>query len=109
MPHKITQHYKLTGWETVVIYSEQEMADALNLTCAQLRNEIEHGNLGYHAHPSSNALREYQFLTSTYLENQLWWGCLQAGGHSYKFSQYYDLPKKLGIHICRDCGREKYD
>ena len=32
MPELVTQRYELSGWSTVLLYSEQEMADALALT-----------------------------------------------------------------------------
>lgn len=105
MPEQITQYYKLTGWETVVIYSEQEMADVLDLTCAQLRHELARGTLSYHAHPSATENQEYQFLLSTYQSNLREWECIQAGGHFYNWKHYAHVRKL----VCTECGKEKYD
>ncbi len=105
MPEQITVCYELTGQETVVIYSEQEMADVLDLTCAQLRRELAIGSLSYHAHPSATENKEYQFLQSTCLDNFNWWECIQAGGHFYGWKHYAHVRKL----ICTECGKEKYD
>ena len=102
---RLPQEYKLTGRKTGLIYSEQEMADALGLTQAQLRHELVSGNLSYHAHPSAIENREYQFLSDTYESNLKEWECIQSGGHYYSWSWYAEYRKL----ICTDCGKERYD
>ena len=107
MPDKITQHYVFTGWSTVTIYSEAEMAQALGVSRAELRSAITSGELCYHAHPTSNALREYQFNESAYRSNVARWQCLQSGGHRWQPKNNY---KPGHTHwICLKCWAEKYD
>jgi len=73
MPDKVTQKYHFGGWQEVLIYSEQEMADALGISRNELRRAIADGLLSYHAHPKSNALREYQFNQISYDNNLRKW------------------------------------
>jgi len=109
MPQKITQNYELSGWRTVLIFSEQEMADVLRLSRAELRQAITAGHLCYHAHPSSNALREYQFTPDAYDRNVKMWSCIQRGGHHFEFHHYYDERLEKAVYRCRQCPAEKYD
>lgn len=109
MPHVITQFYRLTGYESVLIYSEQEMADALGVSRSHLRSAISKGYLLYHAHPNSNALKEYQFTAKTYEENQQRFACIQGGGHFFEFDHYYDELLKKACYRCRNCPAERYD
>lgn len=109
MPQLITQKYELTGWAQVFIYSEQEMADALHLNRNELRQAIRRGLLCYHAHPLSNAMREYQFMKNSFDENIAMWTCIQNGGHHFEFDHYYDEWLGKAMYRCRTCLAEKYD
>ena len=110
MPEIITQKYFFGGWKSVVIYSEQEMADALGLTHAGLHTAIEAGKLCYHAHPSSNALREYQFNQGAYNDNLDRWSCLRKyGAHQFEFDHYYDKRLGKAVYKCRFCPAERFD
>ena len=105
----ITQQYRLTGWSSVLIYSEQEMADALNLSCDELRQAIRKGLLGYHAHPLSNAMREYQFTKGAFDQNIAMWQCIKNGGHHFEFDHYYDERQGKAMYRCQNCPAEKWD
>jgi len=112
MPEIVTQHYAFSGWHTQLIWSEQEMADALGLTRAELRRALYDGRLVYHAHPTSNALYEYQFHEQAYVENLARWLCLQTGGHRWRWDHYYTLPdeaQQKSCWRCATCPAEKYD
>lgn len=110
MPHKATQNYVMTGWSTVTLYSEQEMADALKITTAKLRRHITEGKIGlsFHGNPLNTFNKEYTFLKSIYNDNQKRWKCVQNGGHFLKFAGYLDQHSRKAKYKCR-CGYEKYD
>ena len=109
MPNIISQFYKFTGWTNVEIYSQQEMADVLNLSLTELYHALEHGHLAYHAHPLSNNLNEYQFTPKIYQENQQRWACIQSGGHHFEFDHYYDNHLKKAVYKCQTCPADRYD
>lgn len=108
MPEAITQDYFFGGWKTVLIYSEQEMAGALSISVKDLRKAIKRGELCYHAHPSSNAVREYQFNQSAFDNNVRWWNCMKHGGHHFQHNRFYDREQGKAVLKC-SCGKEKYD
>ena len=68
MPKDITRNYRLFGLATVKIYSQAEMAAALDLTVLQLIAAIEQGSLCYHAHPLATG-SEYEFNQIAYDRN----------------------------------------
>ncbi len=117
MPEWVTQKYHFGGWQTVLTYNEAEMAEALGMSQREFRRmmdtpggEASKANLAYHAHPSSNALREYQFLAGTYTDNIAKWQCYQVrGGHVYVLDHYYDEERGKGAYKCQFCPAEKYD
>jgi hypothetical protein len=90
MPHETTQYYTLSGWQTVTLYTESEMAEALDLSISELRDALEGGKYGlsYHSHPLATYNREYEFLRSSYEKNIEIWNCIKAGGHFLEFSRY---------------------
>lgn len=110
MPHKATQNYQLTGWASVTLYSEQEMADALKISREKLREAIQSGKYGisYHGNPLNTFNREYTFLPSIYFDNIKRWECVQHGGHHLEFAGYLDDQTKKAKWKCR-CGYNKYD
>ncbi len=104
MPEIVTQHYALTGWAAVTLYSEQEMADALGLTRSELRAQIERGiGLAFHGNPRNTHNRQYTFLPDIYEQNIRVWECVQSGGHYYE--QIDTDPLTLR---CSLCGRRAY-
>ncbi len=68
MPEDKIKFYRLIGWARVKIYSQAEMADALDLTVLQLIAAIEQGRLCYHAHPLATG-GEYEFNQIAYDRN----------------------------------------
>jgi hypothetical protein len=118
MPEKITQNYVFGGWATQLIWSEQEMADALGISVRELRarldwteygdgNHYEDIGLSFHAHPFSNAPRQFQFHEQSYLENIKVWSCVEERGHFFEDNPKYDyLPK--GAVTCTNCGYTRY-
>lgn len=108
MPEEVLLDYKLSGRQTVTVYSEAEMADALGLTCVQLRHELSSGNLVYHAHPSATDNREYEFSAESYNTNLVLWACLCGGGHYYEFDGYLDYTQSKTVYDCTNCGHRKY-
>lgn len=84
MPKSVTQFYQMSGMVTQDIYSEQEMADALEMSVKELRSRLDHTEYGprpnddlpgfsFHAHPYANGGRngEFQFNQGAYVGN-LW-------------------------------------
>jgi hypothetical protein len=113
MPQKVTQNYRLTGWATVTLYSESEMAEALGLTREEFRRAMEDGTSGragiaYHGNPLNTYNREYTFLEKIYFENIKKWECFTHGGHHLEFAGYYDKHASLCKWTCR-CGYTKFD
>lgn len=86
-------------------YTEQEMAKALDLTCAQLRYELVLGTLDYYAHLGTTDEREYQFSQINYSDNIRYWLCVQSGGHFYEIAHEDDRI----VYICPQCDRKMYD
>jgi hypothetical protein len=111
MPHETTQYYTLSGWQTVTLYTESEMAEALDLSISELRDALEGGKYGlsYHSHPLATYNREYEFLRSSYEKNIEIWNCIKAGGHFLEFSRYYDEKQGKKVFTCKQCGYEKYE
>ena len=109
MPELITQNYYFGGWTEVLVYSEQDMADALGITVKELLDALKNGKLSCHAFPQSNALRQYQFNQSSFDDNILCWNCLKNGGHHFEFDHWYDHRINKATYKCTDCPREKYD
>ena len=68
MPKYITRNYRLFGLAIVKIYSQAEMATALDITVLQLIAAIEQGRLCYHAHPLATG-GEYEFNQIAYDDN----------------------------------------
>ena len=101
MPQLVTQRYELSGWCTVLLYSEQAMAEALALTRPELRAAIARGDVCYHSHPSANVLREYQFSAECYADNLAMQTCRMAGGHEW-------LWVRAGRRVCARCPAERY-
>lgn len=111
MPEQVTQNYTLSGWQTVTLYTEQEMADALEITRAALREHLTAGRIGlaYHGNPLNTHNREYTFLPSTYLHNQARWKCVtEAGGHYFEFVNFLDSARTRAKYQCHLCGVEAY-
>lgn len=84
MPKSIRQFYEFSGMVTQDIYSEQEMADALEMSVKELRSRLDSKEYGprpnddlvgltFHAHPFANGGRngEFQFHRDSYVGN-LW-------------------------------------
>lgn len=112
MPERIVQQYHFGGWAEVLIYSEQEMADALGIGRKQLRDALEgRARLGlrYHAHPSSGALNEYQFTQEVYDYNKQVFTCAITAGHKFDLDHFYDELKSLAVYKCRNCPAERID
>lgn len=101
MPKLITRCYEFSGLSTVLLYSEQEMAEALQLTRPELRAAIARGEVRYHSHPSANVQGEYQFTAECYADNLLMQTCRRAGGHVW-------LWMRAGRAVCANCPAEKY-
>ena len=87
------------------------MANALQLSKAELRKAIESGKYGlsYHSHPSSTYNKEYEFLLSSFADNILIWKCIKSGGHYLVFEKYYDSEEKKAVYRCKNCTYRKYD
>lgn len=109
MPQKVTQKYELTGWATVTIYTEREMADALGITTTKLRELLPQGKFTYSAHPLATHNKEYEFTQACYDENVQRWACLRSGGHHFVFDKYLDDTRRKAKYKCQTCPATKYD
>ena len=103
----INMFYKLTGWATVEVYTENQMAEALGISVKQLCKELQAGyGLCYHAHPAATN-NGYLFTESAYQANLSVFACKQSGGHDYQAEFYYDyLPN--GALKCAKCKHIKF-
>lgn len=68
MPEWVTQHYRLSGSCSQYIWSEQEMAEALEISVEELVTAIGRGEYGYHAHPLATK-GGYEFNDIAYNSN----------------------------------------
>ena len=107
MPKQVLKFYELTGWVTVTIYTEQEMADTLGMERGQLREAIGRGELSYHLHPMADTADEgYEFNQASYFNNIARQRCLQSGGHHFVFDHYYDSRLGKAVYKCLNCPAE---
>jgi hypothetical protein len=107
MPELKTSYYVLTGPATVLIYTEQEMAQALSISVSELHHAIERGFLSYHAHPQATG-EGYWFNESSYTGNISRYQCLVSGGHFWRWDHFYDKQLAKSVYVC-PCGAEKFD
>lgn len=105
MPELVTQYYKLGGWQQVLLYSEAEMAAALGLTPAELRQAITAGRFIYSQHPNSNPSRQYYFSGGDFVKNLAWLVCELTAG----IDDPVDDCPGLAQPRCPWCGRERYE
>lgn len=118
MPEQVTQKYHFGGWQTVTLWSEEEMAKALGISVTELRARLdphEYGKpglyepvgLSFHEHPFANAQRKFYFRQESFLENIKRWSCVKEGGHFFEPDLKYSyLPK--GAETCSNCGYTRY-
>jgi len=109
MPHKSTVKFEFSGWKTVTLHTEQEMADALQLSCKDLRKAISIGQISYSAHPLATHNKEYEFSHGSYQENIQKWACLQAGGHHFVWDKFLDDTERKSKYKCSGCPATRYD
>lgn len=108
MPEMKTSFYELFGPATVKIYSQAEMAAALDLTETRLIGALGQGvGLCYHAHPDATG-EGYWFNKKAYQANIKVWACYRGGGHQMKPDKKYNyLPR--GAETCRCCGHTNFN
>lgn len=78
MSETVTQFYQLTGYSTQEIYSEEEMAKALDMTVEEMYHHLDPSEYGmpdgeriplaYHAHPAATG-DEFSFNQGAYERN----------------------------------------
>ncbi len=107
MPEVKYRNYRLAGPARVKIYSQHEMATALNLTETRLIGALGQGiGLCYHAHPDATG-EGYWFNKTAYQANIKVWICYRDGGHQMKSNAKYNyLPR--GADTCQRCGHTNF-